>query len=530
MKHVRTVAVVMAVLAAAHLAPAYGQEGRPVAGIEVLKDLYKRAPLVVEFQVETVQANPTVEPRLVWEARGAILEVIKGRILPGTISVHVDSIVRVFGIPRAEIAGKQFVLPIKVLGDVATRRFQIIGQTAFPTKGQEADALRQLARTDLDTGSGGQSLQLTVRPIDKVFPVKGSKTLEIRLTNTGKDSATYLQAPISEKDGRLYLTGQGLLRIRDTTGRQIPDKGNITLGMMPPPPPKPALILPGANFVETLDLAKYFDLPGGRYTLVLVLATPDGRGRIPSNGFSFQVGAVNLPEPPEKPRMTITGTPVKPTPPKPTSTTGQKPPTAAAPKPAKASANVPDPASYKPGKPSFGLTGLLRPSKAKYTLGEPVEIEFRLINDGPRTLAVDTRLERTLTIQVQQVDDSPQPLVVRQVIPWPPDSEQMPEERAYLRGGAFWGRTVNLNTLYGKSLDDLPAPTPQEIAAGKSLSYERFAKNLYGFPKPGIYNVTATYTVGKQAGAGSNQPVAGTKLWWSYSVQTNTISIEIAGK
>jgi len=514
MTYVRTVALVVAAVAAAHVAPAHGQEDRPVTGIEDLKDLYKQAPLVVEFQVETVQANPAIEPRLVWEARGPVLEVISGRLLPGKISVHVDSIVRVFGIPRAGIAGKQFVLPIKPLGDIATRRFQVVGQAAFPANGREADALRQLARTDLEAGSGGQSLQLTVRPLDKVFPVEGPKTIEIRLTNNGKDSATYLQAPISEKDGRLYLTGQGLLRIRDTTGRTLPDKGNIVLGMVPPPPPKPALILPGANFVETLDLSKYFDLPGGRYTLVLILATPDTRGRIPSNGFSFQVGVVDLPEPPQ------------PSPPK--AVTPPKPPTSVTPAPPKPTSKVPDPASYKPGKPSFGLAGLLRPTKATYALGEPVEVEFRLINDGPRTLAVDARLERVLSIQVQPVEDSPQPLVVRQVIPWPADSDQMPEQRAYLREGAFWGRTINLNTLFGTSLDDLPAPTPEEITAGKAFTYERFGKNLYGFSKPGIYNVTATYTVGKPI-AGANQPT-GLRLWWSNSVQTNTISIEIAGK
>jgi len=530
MMDVRTVLLVMAALAAVHT-PARGQETAPVTGIEDLKELYKRAPLIVEFQVETVQANPAVDRRLAWEARGPILEVIKGRVLPGTISIHVESILRIFNLSRAEVTGKQFVMPIKPLGDIAQRRFQIVGRAAFPARGREADALRQLARTDLEAGSGGRTLQLTVRPIDKVFPVEGPKTIEIRLTNNGKDSATYLQAPMSEKDGRLYLTGQGLLRIRDTTGRAVPDKGNIALGMVPPPPPKPALILPGANFVETLDLSKYFDLPAGRYTLVLILATPDGRGTIPSNGFSFQVGAVNLEEPPEKPApTTVKETPVTPTPPEPTTTVDPKPATGTGPASATPSSKVPDPASYKPGKPSFGLVGLLRPTKATYPLGEPVEIEFRLINDGPRTLAVDTRLERTLTIQVQAVDGSPQPLVIRQVIPWPTDSGEMPQARAYLREGAFWGRTINLNTLYGKSLDDLPTPTPEEITAGEALTYERFGKHLYGFPKPGIYNVTATYTVGKLPQPGDANRPTGTRLWWSNSVQTNTIRIEIVGK
>ena len=156
MKYVRTVAVVMAALAAAH-ASARGEERAPATGIEDLKTLYKQAPLVVEFQVETVQANPTVNPRLVWEARGPILEVIHGHMLPGSISVHVDSIVRVFGTPRAEVAGRRFVAPLKPLGDAASRRFQIVGRTAFPSKGREADALRQLALTRLETGPSGPS-------------------------------------------------------------------------------------------------------------------------------------------------------------------------------------------------------------------------------------------------------------------------------------------------------------------------------------------------------------------------------------
>ena len=61
------------------------------------------------------------------------------------------------------------------------------------------------------------------------------------------------------------------------------------------PPPTPALVLPKASFVETVDLSKYYELSEGRYTLMVSLATPDGRGRVSSNGFSFQVGAVNLP-------------------------------------------------------------------------------------------------------------------------------------------------------------------------------------------------------------------------------------------
>jgi len=525
MKYAPLVIVAVAIVAAG-LGSARGQDARPSVGFEELKALYRDAPLVVLFQVEAVQANPTVAPRLVWEVQGPVLEVIKGRVLPGKILVHVDSIVRVFDTTRTDMAGKQFVAAIKPLGDAVSRRFQVVGPVAFAAGGQEADVLRKLSQTDVETGSGGTGLELTVRPIDKVFRVDGPKTIEVRLTNTSKESATYLQAPISEKDGRLYLTGQGLLRIRDTTGATVADKGNIALGQVPPPPPKPALILPGANFVETVDLAKYFNLSEGRYTLVLLLNTPDGRTRIPSNGFSFQVGTVITPEPPPPPKKTEpvatpperpVARPVKTTPP-------EK-------KPTKPAADVPDPATYKPGKPSVGLAGLLRPIKATCEVGEPVGLELRLINEGPRTLAVDTRLERTLTIQVESVGESPQPLVIRQVIPWPVDgSETLPEQRAYLREGAFWGRTINLNTLYGRSLNGMLAPTPEEVAAGKDLSYERFGKHLFGFPKPGFYTITATYTVTRPLTADGKPPAAPPKLWWVGEIQTNPVTVEIAEK
>jgi len=534
MRHLWIVTLAAA-LAAAGL-PAAGAEsgGRPPLSIENLKALYNETPILVRFQAEKVQANPTVAPRLVWEVQGPVIEVIKGKLLPGRISLHVDSIVRAFDLSRADVEGKEFVAPVKPLSEVGDRRYQLVGQAAFAAGGSEAQALCQLAETDAQSGAtGGQGLELTVRPVSEVFPVVGAKVIEIRLTNNGKDSATYLQTPISEKEGRLYLMGQGMLRIRDTTGRTLPDKGNIVAGMAPPPPPKPALILPNANLVETIDLGKYYELPEGRYTLVLLLATPDGRGRVPSNGLSFQVGAVNLPDAPKP----VEPVPVEPVPAKPEPTPAKPEPSPAKPEPAppkppEPAVKVPDPSQYKPGKASAGLAALLRPAKATFTLGDPVDLEFRLINEGPRTIAVDARLERTLTVQVTPVGDYPQPLVIRQVIPWPADEEgKMPTERALLREGAFWGRTVNLNVLYGKSLADLPAPTAEEISAGKNLTYERHGKHLFGFPKPGYYNVTATYVVARPpAQAGGPGPEQPLRDWWIGEVQTNTITIEIADK
>ena len=510
--------------------------------VEELKNIYKESPLIVQFQAENVQAKPDISPRLSWEVRGPVLETIKGSLLPGRISLHVDSVVRVFDLPRSDIEGKQFIAGIKPMSDSSDRRFQLVGQYAFLVDSNEAKALRQMAETDVPKGAGSVTLELVVRPIEKVFSVTGPKTIEIRLTNAGSDSATYIQAPLREKDGKLYLTAQGMLRIRDITGNLVPDKGNVMQGQAPPPPTTPAVILPRASFVETVDLGKFFQLSEGRYTLSMALATPDGRSRIASNGFTFQVGAVNLseapataateaaPPPPEAPGETAT-TAKSPAELAPKAGVATAPLTPRNAKPAAekpAAPALPDPQKYQPGKSMSGVAALLRPLKAKYAVGEPIDLEFRLINMGPRSLAVDARLERTLTLQVQSVGDSPQPLVIRQVIPWPADAAATPEERSYLREGAFWGRTINLNTLYGKSLDEFPAPTSEEIAAGKGITYERFGKNLFGFPKPGVYTVTATYAVARpKAVEGASPADQQHREWWVGDLQTNPITIQV---
>jgi len=496
----------------------------PAAPADPLREIYSRAPLVVEFQIETVQANTTVDARLVWEVRAALLEVLKGNLLAGRVSVHVDSVVRVFDTPRAEVEGKRFVAPLKPLGQATRRRFQVVGRRAWPTDSRQADRLRKLADTEVETGTGGGPLRLTVEPVEKVFPVQGAKTIEVRLTNDGKDSATYLQAPIVEKGGRLYLPGKGRIKIRRTTGEIVPDKGNVATGMVPPPPGQPALILPGAAYVETVDLDKYYTLPAGRYTLSMFLATPDGPGRIASNGFSFQVGAVNLPGPPdgrEPPVPEAPETPPEPTPSGPAGEPSEEPPSAK---------DLPEPHAYTPGEPSFGLAALLRPTRTVYPLGAPVTVQLRLINAGPRTVAIDTRLERTLTVTVEAVDGSPQPLTVRQVIPWPDDEAVPPSERAYLREHAFWGRTINLNVLFGKNLDAIKAPSPEELADAKGLRYERFGRNLFGFPKPGTYRISATYAVRRSKKGGEAAPDNQDEHWWTGDVQTNPITIRIAEK
>jgi len=479
--------------------------------VEDLKALYESAEWVVYFEVESVEANPTVAPRLVWELKGLLLETLKGTLLPGKISIHTESIVRSFHVPRSDLPGRRFVAPVTRLSPEVERRFRLAGAYAFEAESAEARVLRQLAGAEAERGASGENLHLAVRPLQQVFQVTGPKPIELCLTNEGEDSATYFQAPIAERDGDLYLAGQGAIRIRDLSGRVIPDKGNVITGQVPPPPPTPALILSKASFVETIDLDRFFELPAGRYTLVLMLATPSGIGRIPSGGLSFQVGAVNLPLPPAR-----EGSPG----PSAERPAGEAP---------KEKVDLPEPTAYTPGKVVSGLAGLLQPTQPRYALGEPVIVSLRLINTGARSAVVDTRLERTLTIQVTPLKDSPAPLFIRQVIPWPADTDGPPETRAYLREGAFWGQTVDLNTLAGKSLDDYPAPTPEEIATRKGLNYERFGRNLFGFPKPGVYRIKAIYRAERprhpQPDAGTGEP----SNWWSGELETNSITIQIAG-
>jgi len=496
---------------AAETPEAAGPAGRPRA-FEDLKAIYDGADLLIQFQVDATQARPEISQKLPWEVAATLVGVLRGTLGPGKIAVHVESVLRAFDLQRAEAEGKQFIAAVKPLADATQRRFYLVGGCAFLADSKEADVFRQLADTDATRGSGSEDLQLQVRLVGQVFPVQGPKPIEVLLTNLGKESATYVQQPVTERDGKLYLTGQGQIRIYDASGRPLAPKATVLAGQVPPGQPTPALILPKATFREIVDLDKHFDLSAGRYTLAVMLAPPSGRGRIASNGLSFQVGAIDLPPEPEPAKSPATP-----------ATPATLPASPATEPPAKQGPPVPDPASYEPGQTVSGLSGLLRPAKAQFAPGDPISVEFRLVNRGPRTMAVDARLERTFTVQVSPLADSPQPLIIRQIITWPADGAGRPDQRAYLREGSFWGQTFNLNVL--KSRDEIVPPTPEDIAAGKDLTYERFGQTLFGFPKPGYYEVTATYKVPRPQPA---QPGAAPPAdWWFGELVTNKIVIQI---
>jgi len=122
--------ITLAGLVSAGAAPAAPAARAPLS-VDDLKVVYESASDVVQFQIESVQANPTAAPRLVWEVRGPVLETFKGRLLPGSISVHVESIVRSFDLPRADLEGRQVVVAIKPRSEQADRRVQLVCNGGF---------------------------------------------------------------------------------------------------------------------------------------------------------------------------------------------------------------------------------------------------------------------------------------------------------------------------------------------------------------------------------------------------------------
>jgi hypothetical protein len=496
-----------AVLAAATVGRA--QTNRPRLSDEDLKALVESADLIVQFRIDSADRTGA-DPNLVWEAAGPVQEVLKGTLEAGKISVHVDSFVRSFDRAGSELAGREYVAALKPLGIPGSRRFRIDGRYALAADGDEAQAVRAVAQgSSRPRAAGRPDLRLTVRPEERVFLPSGPKMLEVRLTNDGPEPASYVQAPLVEHDGKLYLPGAGAVLVRDASGSIVPHRGNVLAGQAPPrsAKPRPAIVFPKTSFTETIDLSKYYDLPLGRYTLLVSLGDPEGRGRIVSNGTSFQVGAVDLPE-------TLSAPPVRPSP--------------APPAERSLPALLPDPNQYKPGEPRAGLAVLLRPERPVFEVGKPVHLEVRLLNTSERTVTVDVRLERTLTFQVTPVAASPPPTSLRNAILWPPDAPAMPDARAYLRGGAFWGRTIDINWYFGKQEKDLPRR--EDVAAGKDLSYERFGHMLFAFNQPGTYRIRATYRVTRPPPL-KDAPAEAAPVnlaWWVGDADSNPVLIRIA--
>jgi len=308
--------------------------------------------------------------------------------------------------------------------------------------------------------------------------------------------------PIVERDDTLYLSGGGRLHVRDTLGRDVPGKGKVLEGAFPRGVPEPALILPGAAFSKTIDLAKYFEMGReGRYIVTLLLDTPDGRGLLKSNEVSLRVapaGSVSIPRFPVVRRTADTSN----------------------------ATSEPRETDYKPGRVTAGLCGLLRPTKRRFRVGEPILMELRLTNVDRPMLNIDTRLERSLTIRVREKDGAAPVRVVRQVISWPQDkSDEFAARRmpvAWLPKDAFWGKVLNINSLYGVNPADVEPPSAEEIAGSGPFGYEKYGKTLFSFERPGKYEIAAVYSLPRSP---RGEP-RGEHLWTG-TVITNTVVIEV---
>jgi hypothetical protein len=86
---------------------------------------------------------------------------------------------------------------------------------------------------------------------------------------------------------------------------------------------------------------------------------------------------------------------------------------------------------------------------------------------------------------------------------------------------------MDLNTLYGKTREELIALNRDTSALGKDGSYEQTGATVYGFPAPGIYTITATYSVVRPRSADGKAPAELPKDWWIGDLQTNPITIQI---
>lgn len=476
-------------------------DGLSSSAVKKLRKITKDAPLVVLGKIKSLKADPTISQRLAWELTAQVVEVLKGKLTAKEITIHVESPVSSFDMSRAKIPGNTFLMPIKQLRPAASAgtgpgvgsRFQLSAERVFLQGTKEEKTVRKMIAGKFMDPSAAK-LKLTIQATEKVFTIGKPVLIKVRLANEGASSAIYLQSPIMEHRGVLYLMAKSSLSIRDGKGRSVPDKGTVVFGV--PPSPSPAIILSGADHALTVDLGKYFEMGReGEYVMSLALPSPYALSIVRSNKLTFRV----------TPRLASTNPRTK---------------TAKAVQRATIKRAVPE---YKPGRVVGGLCGLLKPTKEIFRVGQPVLIEFRLLNATKPVLNIDTRLERTLTLFVREKKGSFPVRGVRQIIGWPLDAAGKHIPLAWLVRDAFWGRTLNINSLYGIDAAALEPPSSEAITGKGPFSYETFGKTLFGFENPGRYEVMATYSCRRQAGDS-------TPNLWTGTLTTNTISVTIVGK
>jgi len=429
---------------------------------------------------------------LPWQITFEVQKVVKGEFQEKTLVLHVSSPINDLATPRKKVSGAEFLLPLAALEGQDEKHFKLVADTGFVAGSAEARKLREIAsgRVVTDTVTPLRVRIEAVRP-----PYESGKPALVRviLDNPDKNAVTYERAPLEIRSGELYLSGKGLLTVIDSRGNPAEVKETVHLGTVPPGPPVPLVIAPERNFAKEIDLAEYFDLTrAGNYMVKLSLGDPGGNEMMHSNTINVQV----IPSLAER----VARLAVEPTGPE--------------------SIRIPSPEVYRPGDPVNGLAALLKPVKAEFEVGEQILVELRLINAGDVPLVLDSRLERTLLVSVQEQGGSP---AVRQMFQRPSDEEIKTESYypyAYLRRLGFWGKVININSWYGRDAaslveDSRGSSGPSPLTA----SYERDGMTLFSFDEPGVYKVQATYHVKPRGGSGPKV--------WKGKVKTNPVFVRI---
>jgi hypothetical protein len=477
----------------------------PEAGAQ---DLGKRFSLdelnhLVADATLVVRAKATAEPVAVggdekgasWKIPCQVVEVLKGKFAEKTLELRVQSPIDELGTARKAVPGTEYILPLVPLEKAKGPQFRLAGGAGFAVGSPEALKVADLARGGPATGTL-TPLRLRI-DAPRPYPVGQPALLRIIIDNPSKSAAIYEQAPVELREGTLYLTGAGRLDVTDGRGNSVAPKASVREGGVPPAPPTPKTIPAERNFQTEIDLAQFFDLSrAGNYMVSMVLDSSDGKEQLKSSVINLQI----IPAVPVSTAEPV----VKPTGPK--------------------AIRIPSPDVYEPGTPVNGLAALLKPIRPEFAVGEKILVEFRLINAGEQPMLIDTRLERSLLVTVTAQADSPVVRPFLQRINWPEDD---PKDKdwylSYLRPLAFWGKLVDINSVYGRSEESLLAQAPA-TAPRAEVDYEKYGLTLFSFDSPGVYKIQVSYVVKPRGGEGP-------KVWAS-KLASNPIFVRIlaAGK
>jgi hypothetical protein len=446
-----------------------------------------------------------------WEVSFEVVEKAKGQIEEQTFVVELKSVLDTLNTRRADVKGKEFVLPLVAAGQ---GRYRLVGDVGFAWDTDEARKLIELTggkaeqpATDRPTvetnpaaigpvappAAGPIPLRLRLDPVRAPYEVGSPAIVRVTIENTSADTVTYAQAPFDVRDGRLYIAGEGGLVVTDS-GRSVsvPLKDNVLLKTDPPPPVRQVVIPPHGIYQQELDLALFCNLDQATIYLVSVsLVTPDGQRSILSNTAGLKIIAsakpAKAPPPPVKEEDTIV---------------------------------IPPPEVYHAGETINGLAGLLRPSKSQFEVGEPIVLELRLTNLAERAVIIDTRLERLMLLEVHPEGTSPAVPPFSQYFTWPaPKEGELPLVYARLGAQSFWGKNINVNSAFGLSQEKMRENAAAVAKGAIEPSYETSGMTLFAFNSPGVYRIAATYEMPPAAGNGP-------KLW-AGKVKTNPVFIRI---